>query len=71
MTFSEVTGMESGIISLQDIFVFERQGIDEGGQILGRFVATGVRPRFTERCRLFGVPLPDQIFNPPSRSYSY
>lgn len=66
--FSEITGMESGVvISMQDIFVFERHGIDEEGRILGRYVATGVRPRFADRCRLFGVHLPDNIFNPPIR----
>ena len=48
---SEITGMESGVISMQDIFVFERQGIDEQGKISGRFAPTGVRPRFVERCR--------------------
>jgi pilus assembly protein CpaF len=68
VSLSEIIGMESGVISLQDIFVFERQGIDEHGQIVGRFVATGVRPRFADRCRLFGVPIPDHIFEPPSRS---
>ncbi|MGB8993259.1 MAG: CpaF family protein [Desulfobaccales bacterium] len=67
VAFSEITGMESGVISMQDIFVFERQGIDEQGKILGRFAATGVRPRFVERCRLFGVPLPDNMFMPPTR----
>jgi pilus assembly protein CpaF len=67
VAFSEITGMESGVISMQDIFSFERQGIDEHGKILGRFVPTGVRPRFVERCRLFGVPLPDSIFMPPTR----
>ncbi len=67
--FSEITGMESGVvISMQDIFTFERYGIDEEGRILGRFAASGVRPRFAERCRLFGEPLPESIFNPPSRS---
>jgi len=67
VAFSEITGMESGVISMQDIFVFERQGIDEHGKILGRFIPTGVRPRFVERCRLFGVPLPDNIFMPSTR----
>jgi pilus assembly protein CpaF len=69
VTLSEITGMESGVISMQDIFTFERQGIDEHGKILGRFNATGVRPRFVERCRLFGVPLPDGIFNPSMKSF--
>jgi pilus assembly protein CpaF len=67
VALSEITGMESGVISMQDIFVFERHGIDEQGKILGKFVPTGVRPRFVERCRLFGVPLPDGIFIPPAR----
>jgi pilus assembly protein CpaF len=69
IALSEITGMESGIISMQDVFVFERHGIDEKGRILGRFIATGVRPHFVERCRLFGAPLPDGIFNPPARPF--
>jgi len=67
IALSEITGMESGVISMQDIFVFERHGIDEKGRVLGRFSPTGVRPRFIERCRLFGVPLPDGIFVPQAR----
>lgn len=66
-SLSEIVGMESGVISMQDIFVFERHGMDEQGRIIGRFVATGVRPRFAERCRLFGAPLMDGIFTPPSK----
>lgn len=64
MALTEVTGIESGMISLQDIFIFERQGIDEQGRIIGRYKATGVRPRFADRCRVFGVPLSDSIFTP-------
>ncbi|MGD0972166.1 MAG: CpaF family protein [Desulfobaccales bacterium] len=66
VSFSEITGMESGVISMQDIFVFERHGMNLEGMITGRYVATGVRPRFADRCRLFGVPLMDGIFKPPS-----
>ncbi|MGA9755243.1 MAG: ATPase, T2SS/T4P/T4SS family [Desulfobaccales bacterium] len=69
IALAEITGMESGVISMQDIFVFERHGIDEQGRVLGRFAPTGVRPRFVERCRLFGVPLPDGIFMPPERPF--
>jgi pilus assembly protein CpaF len=64
ISMAEITGMESGIISMQDVFVFERQGVGEQGQILGEFLATGVRPRFADRCRLFGVPIADEIFSP-------
>ncbi len=67
IALSEVTGMESGVISLQDIFIYERHGVDEEGNILGRFTATGVRPRFAERCRIFGAALPDEIFCARSR----
>jgi len=67
VSFSEITGMESGMISMQDIFVFERHGMNLEGMITGRYVATGVRPRFADRCRLFGAPLMDGIFKPPSR----
>ncbi len=67
VSFSEITGMEGDVISMQDIFVFERHGMNLDGMITGRYVATGVRPRFADRCRLFGVPLMDGIFKPPSR----
>jgi pilus assembly protein CpaF len=69
MSLSEITGMESGVISMQDIFVYERHGMDEQGKVLGRFIPTGVRPHFVERCRLFGVPLPEGIFMPPERPF--
>src|SRR5208283_1590149 len=55
MVSSSITVMESGVISMQDIFVFERHGMNLEGMITGDYVATGVRPRFAERCRLFGA----------------
>jgi len=70
-SFSEITGMESGVISLQDIFVFERHEVDEQEKVLGRFMATGVRPRFADRCKLFGVPLPDEIFETTPRTQGF
>ncbi len=65
VALSEITGMESGIISLQDIFVFERQGMDHNGQVIGRFAARGVRPKFADRCKIYGTPIPDEVFTPP------
>ncbi len=62
ISLSEITGMESGVITLQDIFLFERHEIDEEERVVGRFIATGVRPRFADRCRLFGVPIRDSVF---------
>ena len=67
VSLSEITGMESGVISLQEIFRFERHGMGEGGEILGRFVATGVRPKFADRCPLFDAPIPDELFAPTGR----
>lgn len=72
ISLSEITGMESGVITLQDIFVFERHEIDEQERIVGRFMATGVRPRFADRCRIFGVPIRDSIFDyNPRASYAF
>jgi pilus assembly protein CpaF len=66
VSLAEITGMEGDIISMQDIFTFERHGMNDQGIISGRFVSSGVRPRFADRCRLFGVPIMDGVFKPPS-----
>lgn len=65
MTIAELTGMEGNIITMQDIFLYEREGIDESGQVIGRFRATGIRPRFAERLRTYGVSLPMAVFSNP------
>jgi pilus assembly protein CpaF len=65
ISLAEITGIESGMISLQEIFVFEREGIDDQGRIIGRFLPTGVRPTFADRCQIFGAPIPNEVFNPP------
>jgi pilus assembly protein CpaF len=59
---TEVVGMEQDMITLQDIFLFEKTGIAESGRVLGRFRATGIRPRFCERLKACGVNLPPQLF---------
>ena len=59
---TEVAGMEQDIISLQDIFLFEKTGTAESGRILGRFRATGIRPKFYERLKTSGITLPTQLF---------
>jgi pilus assembly protein CpaF len=60
---TEVTGMEGEMISTQDIFVFDRTGIRRDGKVCGRFRATGIRPRCTERLLAFGVQLPVDMFD--------
>jgi pilus assembly protein CpaF len=59
---SEITGMEREIITMQDIFVFEKIGVDEDGRVRGRFRATGIRPKCTERFAASGIQLPPQMF---------
>ncbi len=59
---TEVVGMEQDIITLQDIFLFEKTGITETGRILGRFRATGIRPKFYDRLKSCGITLPTQLF---------
>jgi pilus assembly protein CpaF len=60
---SEITGMEGDIITMQDIFVFEKSGMSADGRMLGRFRATGVRPKCWERLRTAGIHLPPDMFD--------
>jgi pilus assembly protein CpaF len=60
---SEIVGMEGHVVTMQDIFVFERMGVAEDGTVLGRFKATGIRPKFAERLYVAGVHLPPGIFD--------
>ena len=59
---SELTGMEGEVITMQDIFVFDRTGIGPGGKVQGRFRATGIRPKCSERLAAAGVPLRTDMF---------
>jgi pilus assembly protein CpaF len=64
VSMQEITGMEGEIISMQEIFRFEQTGIDADGKVQGHFCATGVRPRFADRLRMFGAAVPDDTFDP-------
>ncbi|WP_038491951.1 CpaF family protein [Collimonas arenae] len=66
-SIQEITGMEGDIITMQEIFAFKQTGIGVDGEVQGYFHATGVRPKFTERLRSFGVILPDTMFDPSKR----
>ena len=59
---SEITGMEGDIITLQDIFVFERTGLRTDGRVSGRFRATGIRPKCSEHLAASGIQLPATMF---------
>jgi pilus assembly protein CpaF len=62
VSVQEITGMEGDVVTMQEIFTFERQGVDADGNVLGTLLPTGVRPQFTERLRLSGIPLPAALF---------
>jgi pilus assembly protein CpaF len=59
---SEIVGMEGDVITMQDIFGFERQGMD-GDKVVGRFRASGIRPRFSDRLKSFGIDLSSILFS--------
>ncbi|OEU48324.1 MAG: pilus assembly protein CpaF [Desulfuromonadales bacterium C00003096] len=61
-SISEVVGMEGNIITLQEIFIFEKTGIDKNGKVLGSFRATGIRPKFADQLEISGINLPDDLF---------
>jgi pilus assembly protein CpaF len=62
ISISEITGLEGDIISMQEIFAFRRTGLAENGAVLGDFLATGIRPRLSERLAASGVNLPPSMF---------
>jgi pilus assembly protein CpaF len=59
---SEITGMEGDVITMQDIYLFDKLGITQDGKVIGRFRATGVRPKVCERLKASGVHLPPNMF---------
>lgn len=64
VSIHEVTGMEGDVITTQEIFYYERQGTNPDGSLLGRFRCTGVRPKWAERVKSYGINLPDDLFDP-------
>jgi pilus assembly protein CpaF len=59
---TEVTGMEGEVVTLQDLFVFEKRGVTQEGRVMGRFAATGIRPKFYEKLLAAGIRLPMEMF---------
>ena len=60
---SEITGMEEDIVSMQDVFVFEKEGVSSDGRVLGSFTATGIRPKFADRLKASGINVPASWFD--------
>ncbi|MEM6622439.1 MAG: CpaF family protein [Pseudomonadota bacterium] len=64
VSVSEVVSMEGEVITMQEIFRFERSGVEGNGKIRGRFVATGIRSRYADRFKQWGYELPASVFRP-------
>ena len=64
VSITEITGMEGDVISMQEVFRYQRVGLTPDNKIIGHFTATGVRSHFSERFRLWGFDLPNSIYEP-------
>jgi pilus assembly protein CpaF len=63
-SITEITGMEGPVVTMQDLFLFEREGYDENNRVRGRFTPTGIRPKFAEKLFAAGIRLPLEMFQP-------
>jgi pilus assembly protein CpaF len=66
-SIQEITGMEGDVITMQEIFGFRQTGVGADGTVEGYFQATGVRPKFSDRLKSYGVSLPDAMFDSTRR----
>jgi pilus assembly protein CpaF len=62
ISMAEITGMEGGVVSMQDIFVFRKLGVKDNGEVIGEFMPTGIRPKFGEKLSVSGIQLPISMF---------
>ena len=67
-SIQEITGMEGEVVTMQEIFGYRQTGLGTDGTVQGHFQASGVRPKFSDRLRAFGINLPDAMFD-PNRQY--
>jgi pilus assembly protein CpaF len=63
LSISEIVGMEGDVITMQDLFLYERKGLDDDGNVIGRFRPTGIRPRFSDRLEHYGINLSSMLFS--------
>ncbi|HHT9126470.1 MAG TPA: CpaF family protein [Candidatus Brocadiia bacterium] len=62
ISVSEIVGMEGDTITMQDIFIFEKTGVSADGTVIGRFLPTGIRPKFAEKLKIAGIELSADLF---------
>jgi pilus assembly protein CpaF len=61
---SEIAGMEGEVVTMQDLFRYNQRGVDSDGRVIGEFLPTGIRPRFSEKFEIAGIRLPADLFMP-------
>lgn len=64
VSLQEITGMEGDIITMQDIYRFDQTGVAADGTVQGKFKATGIRPKFVQRLKAYGIVIHDDVFDP-------
>ena len=69
VSIQEINGMEGDVITLSELFTYERRGIDEDGNVEGDFKATGIIPGFMKRLSQRGIDLPVELFNPDAKEF--
>jgi pilus assembly protein CpaF len=62
MSISEITGMDENVVSMQEIFTFQRKGIGPRGNVVGTFQPSRIRPKFIDRLSVAGILLPSELF---------
>ncbi len=67
VSIQEITGMEGDVITMQEIYIFQQTGVAADGMVQGHFRATGIRPKFAERLKIYGAPLREDLFDPTRR----
>ena len=67
MSVQEIIGTEGDTITMQEIFRFERAGVDAEGRVLGHHMATGIRPKFIQRAEEYGIPIPADLLRVDGR----
>lgn len=65
VNISEITGMEENVVSMQEIFTFQKKGLGPDGKVVGVFQPSQIRPKFLERLRVSGIFLPSTLFEQP------
>jgi pilus assembly protein CpaF len=63
VSIAEITGVDENVVSMHEVFTFQKKGISANGKVVGAFVASRIRPRFLEQLRVSGISLPNEVFD--------